>query len=130
MQQGPERHSESQIDDEFSRRQRILGNAVSLSAGRTLPELLQEISRRLHVIFEFRFTHYSLFDPEKNVMRVQVLDQDLHVTDHEHGTFDRGLSFRMGLDPSATVSCLMIWKTWKESSARQSSATNRRGCAP
>lgn len=83
MQQGPERHSESQTDDEFSRRQRILDNAVSLSAGRNLSELLREISRRLHVIFEYRFTHYALFDPEKNVMRVQVLDQDLHVTDHE-----------------------------------------------
>lgn len=84
MQQVPERPSDGHLsEDEISRPHRILFHAADLAARRNLPELMQELSRRLHVIFNFRFTNYALHDPDKNVMRVQVLDEGLHFTDHE-----------------------------------------------
>ena len=83
MQQVPERHLENQTTDEFSRQHQALLHAADLAAQRDLPELLRELSRRLHVIFDFRFAHYAIYDPEKNVMRVQVLDENLRVTDRE-----------------------------------------------
>jgi len=84
MQQVPERPLDGHLsEDEISRPHRILFHAADLAGRRNLPEVMQELSRRLHVIFDFCFISYALHDPDKNVMRVQVLDQSLHVTDHE-----------------------------------------------
>jgi formate hydrogenlyase transcriptional activator len=84
MQQGPERHLQSHLtEDGVSSPHRMLLNAADLAARRNLPELMQELSRRLHVIFDFRFTNYALHDPDKNVMRVHVLDESLRITGHE-----------------------------------------------
>lgn len=84
MQPGSERHLDRHLsEDEISRPHQIPFHAADLAASRSLPELMQELSRRLHVIFDFRFTNYALHDPEKNVMRIHVLDKSLRVTDHE-----------------------------------------------
>lgn len=84
MQPGPERQLESHsAEDEISRPHRILLHAADLAARLDLPQLMQELSRRLHVIFDFRFSNYALHEPIKNVMRVHVLDENMNVTDHE-----------------------------------------------
>src|SRR5437660_1461883 len=84
MQQVPERRLERHvIEDEISRPHQILFHAADLAARRDLPELMQELSRRLHIIFDFRFTNYALHDADKNSMRVSLLDESLRVTDHE-----------------------------------------------
>ncbi len=84
MQPGPERHLESHLaEGGISSPHRILFNAADLAARRNLPELMQELSRRLHVICDFRFTNYALYDPDKNAMRVYVLDENMHATDQE-----------------------------------------------
>lgn len=83
MQQGPERHLENQTSDEFSHQHQALLHAADLASQRDLSELLRELSRRLHVIFDFRFAHYAFYDPEKHMIRVQILDETLRVTARE-----------------------------------------------
>ena len=80
MQEVPEPHLHNNLSfDEYARRYQALLYAADLAAHRNLPELLQELSRRLHVIFDFNFTNYALYDPEKNVMRLYILDETLRV---------------------------------------------------
>src|SRR5947208_4960203 len=84
MQQVPERHLERHvIEDEISRPHQVRFRAADLTVRRDLTELMQELSRRLHISFDFRFTNYALHDADKNAMRVSLLDESLRVTDHE-----------------------------------------------
>jgi GAF domain-containing protein len=84
MQKVHERHLESHLtEDGITTPQAILFHAADLAARRNLPEVMQELSRRLHVIFDFRFTNYALYDPDKNAMRLYVLDENMRATDQE-----------------------------------------------
>jgi formate hydrogenlyase transcriptional activator len=80
MQQVPERHSTADRNlgiDESSRRYRVLLHATDLAAHRQFPELLQELSKLLHELFDFNFLNYALRDDGADVMRVYMLDGGL-----------------------------------------------------
>ena len=48
---------------------------------RSLPELLPELAQRLHKVASFEIASFSLYDPEKNVMRMHFWDGDEVLSD-------------------------------------------------
>ncbi len=64
MQLVPERHSHTgqSSDDSISRPYQALLRAADLATRRGLPELLRELSARLHEVFDCDFTNYALYD--------------------------------------------------------------------
>ncbi|HZR64897.1 MAG TPA: sigma 54-interacting transcriptional regulator [Terriglobales bacterium] len=77
MQQVPERYSGSGSPaiGEFSRRYRALLYAADVAARRGFPDLLQELSKLLHELFDFNFLNYALHDDHTDVMRIYMLDR-------------------------------------------------------
>jgi GAF domain-containing protein len=83
MQIVPPRHSTNGPGfDEFSRRYQTLLHAAEIAYRRGLPDLLQELAKRLSEAFDFNFLNYALHYPSTNVMRLYVLDQELGVSEH------------------------------------------------
>lgn len=79
MQLVPERHSSTegtQGFDESSRRYKVLLHAAELAARSGFPQLLQELSRLLHELFDFNFLNYALRDDSADVMRLYMLDRN------------------------------------------------------
>jgi formate hydrogenlyase transcriptional activator len=86
MQEVPERHLETATAnhpsfDEFSRRYKVLLHATDLAARRGFPDLLQELSQLLRELFDFSFLNYAIRDDHEHVMRVYMVDEDLHAPD-------------------------------------------------
>ncbi|HKW18349.1 MAG TPA: sigma 54-interacting transcriptional regulator [Terriglobales bacterium] len=84
MQQVPERHSDSdpiQGFDESSRRYRVLLHAAEIAARGGFPQLLEELSRLLHELFDFNFLNYALRDDRAEVMRVYMLNDVIGATE-------------------------------------------------
>jgi formate hydrogenlyase transcriptional activator len=76
MQPGPERFPEAEHHasfHEYSRRYKLLLHAADAAARRSFSELLQELSRLLHELFEFNFLSYGLYDEASGAMRVYML---------------------------------------------------------
>ena len=60
--------------DEFSRRYQALLHTADIVSQRAFPELLREVSDRLHEIFPFDFLNCAVYSPAKNVMQLHMLD--------------------------------------------------------
>ena len=86
MQEVPERHLETATAthpsfDEFSRRYKVLLHATDLATRRGFPDLLQELSQLLRELFDFNFLNYAIRDDHEDLMRVYMVDEDLHAPD-------------------------------------------------
>jgi formate hydrogenlyase transcriptional activator len=86
MQEVPDRHLETATAthpsfDEFSRRYKVLLHATDLATRRGFPDLLQELSQLLRELFDFNFLNYAIRDDHEDVMRVYMVDEDLHAPD-------------------------------------------------
>ena len=80
MQQVPERPLDSPSQpssDELSRRYKVLLHATDVAARRGFPDLLQELSQRLRELFDFNFLNYSIRDDQTDLMRVQMVDEEV-----------------------------------------------------
>jgi formate hydrogenlyase transcriptional activator len=64
---GPERHFEA---GDVGRYEALLQMADLVVHHRGVPELLPELAKRLHKVASFEIASFSLYDPEKNVMRM------------------------------------------------------------
>jgi formate hydrogenlyase transcriptional activator len=64
----PDRHFEA--DGDVGRYEAVLQTANLAVHHRSLPELLPELAQRLHKVTSFEVASFSLYDPEKKVMRV------------------------------------------------------------
>jgi formate hydrogenlyase transcriptional activator len=64
----PDRHFEA--DEDVRRYEALLQMADLVVHHRDLPELLPELAQRLHKVASFEVASFSLYDPEKNVMRM------------------------------------------------------------
>ena len=81
MQQVPEPHLEHRLStEEFSRRYKVLLHAAEIAARRDFPELLQELSRLLHELFDFNSLNYALHDHNADVMRAYMMDEQLRLS--------------------------------------------------
>jgi formate hydrogenlyase transcriptional activator len=79
----PEQHlTASPGFEEFSRRYQALLHTAELASRRGLPDLLQELAKRLREVFDFNFLNYALYQPATNVMRLYALDEEFRVTEH------------------------------------------------
>src|SRR5271157_1969967 len=72
----PDSSGVTEQPDESSRRQleALLEVSVAIAQHRDLGALFHELSERLHGIVEFDYLNLLLFDPERNVMRVHILE--------------------------------------------------------
>ncbi len=76
MQQVSQRHRDPgplPAVGEFSRRYKVLLHAADAVARRRFPDLLQELSKLLHELFEFNFLNYALHDASSESMRIYLL---------------------------------------------------------
>ena len=75
MQMVPERHlnNRSLSFAEFSRRYQALLHAADLASQRGLPELMQELTKLLHEVFNFNSLSYALSDTATGVMHLYML---------------------------------------------------------
>ena len=64
----PERHFETGLD--VGRYEALLQMADLVVHHRGVPELLPELAKRLHKVASFEIASFSLYDPEKKVMRM------------------------------------------------------------
>jgi formate hydrogenlyase transcriptional activator len=64
----PDRHFEA--DGDVGRYEALLQMADLVVHHRSVPELLPELVQRLHRVASFEIASFSLYDPEKNVMRM------------------------------------------------------------
>ncbi len=64
----PDRHFEA--DGDVRRYEALLHMADLVVHHRSLPELLPELAQRLHKVASFEIASFSLYDPDKNVMRM------------------------------------------------------------
>src|SRR6266487_1215691 len=78
MQMVPERPSNSVLppSDEITRHYQALLHAADVAIRHSLPELLEEVSRRVHEISPFDFLSYALHSPSKNILRLHLLNKD------------------------------------------------------
>jgi formate hydrogenlyase transcriptional activator len=84
MQEVPDRHLDTATQpnfDEFSRRYKVLLHATDLAARRGFPDLLHELSQLLRELFDFNFLNYAIRDDEADLMRVCMVDEELHAPD-------------------------------------------------
>lgn len=82
------RSSRAPLLDEFFRRYQALLHTASLAAQRGLPDLLQELSKRLHELFDFNFLSYSLHDETAGVMSFFMLDETSRTPGRPNRAFD------------------------------------------
>jgi formate hydrogenlyase transcriptional activator len=75
----PDRHFEA--DGDVDRYEALLQMADLVVHHRSLPELLPELAQRLHKVASFEIASFSLYDPEKNVMRMHFWDGDEKLSD-------------------------------------------------
>jgi formate hydrogenlyase transcriptional activator len=87
---------------EHSRRQleALLEVSEAIAQQRDLPALFHDLSERLHHVIDFDFLALTLYDPERNVMRLHVLETR-HPTDKRPGS-------ESGIDNHPTG---WVWKT-------------------
>jgi formate hydrogenlyase transcriptional activator len=78
-QMGPDRHFEVEAD--ARRYEALLHMADLVVHHRGLPELLPELAQRLHEVASFEIASFSLYDPEKNVMRMHFWEGDDRLSD-------------------------------------------------
>jgi formate hydrogenlyase transcriptional activator len=64
----PDRHFE--VEGDVRRYEALLHMADLVVHHRSLPELLPELAERLHKVASFEVASFSLYDPDKNVMRM------------------------------------------------------------
>jgi len=75
----PDRHFEA--DGDVDRYEALLQMADLVVHHRSLPELLPELAQRLHKVASFEIASFSLYDPDKNVMRMHFWDGDEVLSD-------------------------------------------------
>ena len=75
----PDRHFEAGGD--VDRYEALLQMADLVVHHRSLPELLPELAQRLHKVASFEVASFSLYDPERNVMRMHFWDGDEVLSD-------------------------------------------------
>src|SRR5215813_7379563 len=75
----------------------LLEVVKSIASHQTLPELFQDLSRRLHTVLNFTYLSLLLHDPVRNVMRMHTRESV------QPGTLQAGMEFSMEESPSAWV---------------------------
>src|SRR5271170_3389879 len=75
---GPERHFEA---GDVERYEALLQMADLVVHHRGVPELLPELAQRLHKVASFEVASFSLYDPEKNVMRMHFWEGSDRLSD-------------------------------------------------
>jgi formate hydrogenlyase transcriptional activator len=75
----PDRHFEVDID--FRRYEALLQMADLVVHHSGLPELLPELAQRLHKVASFEVASFSLYDPDKNVMRMHFWEGSDRLSD-------------------------------------------------
>jgi len=65
------RESHFESGDDLRRYEALLQMADLVVHRRGLPELLPDLAQRLHKVASFEVANFSLYDPEKNVLRMQ-----------------------------------------------------------
>jgi formate hydrogenlyase transcriptional activator len=76
----PERHFE--VEGDIGRYEALLQMADLVVHHRGLPELLPELAQRLHQVASFEVASFSLYDPDKNVMRMHFWEGSNRLSDH------------------------------------------------
>jgi formate hydrogenlyase transcriptional activator len=76
---GPDRHFEA--DGDADRYEALLQMADLVVHHRSLPELLPQLAQRLHKVASFEIASFSLYDPDKHVMRMHFWEGDEVLTD-------------------------------------------------
>jgi len=79
MQDVPKHHETTNYRQrlyDFSCRYRALLHNAGPVPSQGVPAFLQELSKLLHGVFEFKFVSYSLADPSLNVLQLYILDTD------------------------------------------------------
>jgi len=74
----PDRHFEA---EDIGRYEALLQMADLVVRHRGVPELLPELVQRLHKVATFEVASFSLYDPEKNVMRVHFWEGSERLSD-------------------------------------------------
>jgi formate hydrogenlyase transcriptional activator len=75
----PDRHFE--VDVDVRRYEALLQMADLVVHHRGMPELLPELAQRLHKVASFEIASFSLYDPEKNVMRMHFWEGSDRLSD-------------------------------------------------
>jgi formate hydrogenlyase transcriptional activator len=75
----PDRHFE--LDGDAERYEALLHMADLVVHHGNLPELLPELAQRLHKVASFEVASFSLYDPEKNVMRMHFWEGSDRLSD-------------------------------------------------
>jgi formate hydrogenlyase transcriptional activator len=75
----PDRHFEA--DEDVRRYEALLQMADLVVHHRDLPELLPELAQRLHKVASFEVASFSLYDPERNVMRMHFWEGSEVISD-------------------------------------------------
>ncbi len=78
-QMDPDRHFEA--DGDVDRYEALLQMADLVVHHRSVPELLPELAQRLHKVASFEVASFSLYDPDKNVMRMHFWEGSESLSD-------------------------------------------------
>jgi formate hydrogenlyase transcriptional activator len=95
-----DRATQTQLGQERDRLRLLLEVSESIASYRDLRELFQELSRRLPQLVPFDFINLVLHDPERDVMRLQIL------TTAEPTSFQPGFETPVDESPAG-----LVWKT-------------------
>ena len=82
-----------------SRSQALLQVAESIAQHRDLAELFRDLTARLHDVAHFDYLNLVLYDPERQIMRLHLLETSTEKPTHIHV----GLEYPLGSTPSGKV---------------------------